>query len=349
MREHERKEATEAEQSKRKIIEKQSTDKKKSSTEQEDSSAVPDSQQDPEVIEPTPPQDHQPSLTDSEVDKENRVVSPVNIDSNIEVPRGADNTVLDYTGLGLDIEFPNKSGISAVEEDLISFPESDTRPTDEHRTTLDEIQSEIFRLFDSFLIDNENIMELIANKLSNRVTKNFQRENKIAEQNQRMITQIIEFLANKDKKFDKETEAQMAKAVTDVLMQCVEKSKDEQSLDSIKESLVEIKERNDDSEFRGQPNIRHFDVGLKIDIKDWIEKYKDAMSDKKASIEKQVSQLKLLTDGAVNAWVKDQLREEDYEDKKAKGQLTQEWFDKLLKKMKDQFTNLNPWVGELRF
>ena len=184
---------------------------------------------------------------------------------------------------------------------------------------LDEIQSEIFRLFDSFLIDNENIMELIANKLSNRVTKNFQRENKIAEQNQRMITQIIEFLANKDKKFDEEMEAQMAKAVTDVLMQCVEKSKDEQSLDSIKESLVEIKERNDDSEFRGQPNIRHFDVGLKIDVEDWIEKYKDAMSDKKASIEKQVSQLKLLTDGAVNAWVKDRLREEDYEDKKGKG------------------------------
>ena len=71
LREHERKEATEAVQSKRKIIEKQSTEKKKNSTEQEDSSAVPDSQQDPEVIEPTPLQDHQPSLTDSEVDKEN--------------------------------------------------------------------------------------------------------------------------------------------------------------------------------------------------------------------------------------------------------------------------------------
>ena len=349
LREHERKEDTEAAQSKRKIIEKQSTEKKKSSTEQEDSSAVPDSQQDPEVIEPTPPQDHQPSLTDSEVDKENRVVSPVDIDSNIEIPRGADNTVLDYTGLGLDIEFPNKSGISAVGEDLINFPELDIRPTDKHRTTLDEVQSEIFRLFDSFLIDNKNIMELIANKLSNRVTKNFQRETKIAEENQRMITQIIEFLANKDNKFDKEMEAQMAKAVTDVLSQCIEKNKDGQSLDSIKESLVEIKERNDDSEFRGQPNIRHFDVGLKIDIEDWIKKYKDAMSDKKASIEKQVSQLKLLTDGAVNAWVKDRLREEDYENKKAKGQLTQEWFDKLLKKMKDQFTNLNPWVGELRF
>ena len=102
---------------------------------------------------------------------------------------------------------------------------------------------------------------------------------------------------------------QMVKAVTDVLAQYgIVRNKDGQSLDSIKESLVEIKERNDDSVFRGQPNIRHFDVGLKIDIKDWIEKYKDAMSDKKASIEKQVSQLKLLTDGAVNAWVKDQLK-----------------------------------------
>ena len=160
------------------------TEKKKSSTEWEDSSAVPDSQQDPEVIEPTPPQDHQPSLTDFKVDKENQVVSPVNIDSNIEVPRGADNTVLDFTGLGLDIEFPNKSGISAVGEDLINFPELDIRPTEKHRTTLDKVQSEIFRLFDSFLIDNENIMELIGNKLSNRVTKNFQRETKIAEENQ---------------------------------------------------------------------------------------------------------------------------------------------------------------------
>ena len=38
---------------------------------------VPDSQPDPEVVETTPPQDHQPSLTDSEIDKENRVVSPI--------------------------------------------------------------------------------------------------------------------------------------------------------------------------------------------------------------------------------------------------------------------------------
>ena len=87
-------------------IEKQSEEKKNNSTEQEDSSVIPDSQQDPEVIEPTPPQDHQPSLADSEIDKENQVVSPTDIDSNIEVPRGADITVLDYTGLGLDIEFP---------------------------------------------------------------------------------------------------------------------------------------------------------------------------------------------------------------------------------------------------
>ena len=269
---------------------------------------IPDSQQDPEVVEPTPPQDHQPSLTDSEIDKENWVVSPTDIDSNIEVPRGADNTVLDYTGLGLDIEFPNKSGISAVGEDLIDFSELDIRSIDKGNITSDEVQNEIFRLFDSFLIDNKNIMELIANKLSNRVTKNFQKEagkfmgTKIAEENQQMITQIVELLANKDNKDDKEMGTQMVKAVTDVLAQYgIVRNKDGQSLDSIKESLVEIKERNDDSEFRGQPNIRHFDVGLKIDIEDWIEKYKDAMSDKKASIEKKVSQLKLLTDGAVNA------------------------------------------------
>ena len=277
----------------------------------------------------------------------------MDIDSDIEVPRGADNTVLDYTGLGLDVEFPSRSGISAVGEDLIDFSELDIRTIDKGNVTSDEVQNEIFRLFDSFLIDNKNIMELIANKLSNRVTKNFQKEagkfmgTKIAEENQQMITQIVELLANKD---DKEMGTQMVKAVTDILAQYgIVGNKDGQSLDSIKESLVEIKERNDDSEFRGQPNIRNFDVGLKIDIEDWIEKYKDAMSDKKASIEKQVSQLKLLTDGAVNAWVKDWLKEEDYENKKANGQLTQEWFDKLLKKMKAQFMNLNPWVGELRF
>ena len=176
LRECERREATEAAQSKRKTIEKQSEEKKNNSTEQEDSSVIPDSQQDPEVIEPTPPQDHQPSLTDSEIDKENWVVSPTDIDSNIEVPRGADKTVLDYTGLGLDIEFPNKSGISAVGEDLIDFSELDIRSIDEGNITSDEVQNKIFRLFDSFLIDNKNIMELIANKLSNRVTKNFQKE-----------------------------------------------------------------------------------------------------------------------------------------------------------------------------
>ena len=120
---------------------------------------VPDSQQDPEVVETTPPQDHQTSLTDSEIDKENQVVNPIDIDSNIEVPRGADNTVLDYTGLGLDIEFPNKSGISAVGEDLIDFSELDIRSIDEVNLTSDEVQNKIFRLFDSFLIDNKHIME----------------------------------------------------------------------------------------------------------------------------------------------------------------------------------------------
>ena len=160
--------------------------------------------------------------------------------------------MLDYAGLGLDIEFPNKSGISAVGEDLINFSELDIRSLDKDNITLYEVQNEIFRLFDSFLIDNKNIMDLIANKLSNRVNKNFQKETKIAEENQQIITQIVKLLANKDNKDDKETGTQIVKAVTDVLSQYgIVKNKDGQSLDSIKKSLVEIKERNDDSEFRG--------------------------------------------------------------------------------------------------
>ena len=60
----------------------------------------------------------------------------------------------------------------------------------------------------------------------------------------------------------------MVKAVNDILAQHgTAGNKNGQFLDSIKESLAEIKEKNDDSEFRGQPNIRHFDVGLKIDIR----------------------------------------------------------------------------------
>ena len=89
----------------------------------------------------------------------------MDIDSDIEVPRGADNTVLDYTELGLDIEFPSRLGISVVGEDLIDLSELDIRTIDEGNITSDEVQNEIFRLFDSFLIDNKNIMELIANKL----------------------------------------------------------------------------------------------------------------------------------------------------------------------------------------
>ena len=65
---------------------KQSEKKQNKDTEQEDLIVVSDSQQDPEIVQPMPPQDHQPSLTDSEIDKENRVVSPADFDSDIEVP-----------------------------------------------------------------------------------------------------------------------------------------------------------------------------------------------------------------------------------------------------------------------
>ena len=62
--------------------------------------------------------------------------------------------------------------------------------------------------------------------------------------------------------------------------------------------------------------LYHFDVGRKIEIEDWLEKFKDVMNDKRASIDKQVSQLKLLTDGAANAWIKDKLKAMKYEEKR---------------------------------
>ena len=88
LKEHERREATETALSKKKTVEKQSEEKKNNSTEHKDSSVIPDSQQDPEVVQPTPLQDHQLSLTDSEIDKENRVVSPTDIDSKWSTWRG---------------------------------------------------------------------------------------------------------------------------------------------------------------------------------------------------------------------------------------------------------------------
>ena len=62
LREQERGETAEA-ASKKKVAAKQSEENKDKDMGQEDPTVVLDSQQDPEIIEPTPPQDHQPSLT----------------------------------------------------------------------------------------------------------------------------------------------------------------------------------------------------------------------------------------------------------------------------------------------
>ena len=43
---------------------------------------------------------------------------------------------------------------------------------------------------------------------------------------------------------------------------------DGQFLANIREALAEIRDKNDDSEFRGQPNIKHFNIGAKVDIED---------------------------------------------------------------------------------
>ena len=37
---------------------------------EENTGIIPDPQTDTEIVEPTPPQDHQPSITDSQIDRE---------------------------------------------------------------------------------------------------------------------------------------------------------------------------------------------------------------------------------------------------------------------------------------
>ena len=170
---------------------------------------------------------------------------------------------------------------------------------------------------------------------------------KVAAENRKFVTKILDLLKTMTEEVKSKDTIQAT--MTELLAQYgIRGTQNGQFLNSIKETLAEIKDK-EDNEFRGQYNIIHFDVGRKIEIEDWLEKFKDVMNDKRASIDKQVSQLKLLTDGAANAWIKDKLKDMKYEEKKMNGELTYEWFEELLKRMKDQFTNLNPWTGELNF
>ena len=56
---------------------------KKKDKEEEEPVDIPDSLSDPEVVELTPPQDHQPSLTNSKIETENKIVSPKGFESEI--------------------------------------------------------------------------------------------------------------------------------------------------------------------------------------------------------------------------------------------------------------------------
>ena len=310
-------------------------------------------------------QDHLPSLADIEINKEKRLVSPIGFESDIETPQAAEQTTTDYTGISIDIPLIDKENVSGgfeiANKELINFSlskletpiETEKLLSTDDTGTVPDVASEISKLFDEFLTNNPEVMDILVDTISKNINENFAKDahkllgTKIAAENRKFLTEILDLLKTK-------TEAVKSKdmiqaTMTELLAQYgIGGTQNGQLLNSIKETLAEIKDK-EDNEFRGQPNIIHFDVRRKIEFEDWLEKFKDVMNDKRASIDKQVSQLKLLTDGAANAWIKDKLKAMKYEEKKMSGELTYEWFEELLKRMKDQFTNLNPWTGELNF
>ena len=310
-------------------------------------------------------QEHLPSLADIEINKEKRLVSPIGFESDIETPRAAEQTATDYTGISIDIPLIGKENVSGgfeiANKELINFSlskietpiETEKLLSTDDTGTVPDVASEISKLFDEFLRDNPEVIDILVDTISKNINENFAKDahkllgTKIAAENRKFLTEILDLLKTKTEEVKSKDMIQAT--MTELLAQYgIGGTQNGQLLNSIKETLAEIKDK-EDNEFRGQPNIIHFDVGRKIEIEDWLEKFKDVMNDKRASIDKQVSQLKLLTDGAANAWIKDKLKAMKYEEKKMSGELTYEWFEELLKRMKDQFTNLNPWTGELNF
>ena len=318
-----------------------------------------------ELSKQTLSQDHLLSLADTEIDKEKRLVSPIGFESDIETPRAAEQTATDYTGISIDIPLIGKENVSGgfenANKELINFSLSKTEtPIETEKLlsaddtgTVQDVASEISKLFDEFLRDNPEVIDILVGTISKSINENFAKDvhkllgTKVAVENRKFVTEILDLLKTKTEEVKSKDTIQAT--MTELLVQYgIGGTQNGQFLNSIKETLAEIKDK-EDNEFRGQPNIIHFDVGRKIEIEGWLEKFKDVLNDKRASIDKQVSQLKLLTDVAANAWLKDYLKAMKYEEKKMNGKLTCEWFEELLKRMKDQFTNLNPWAGELNF
>ena len=218
-------------------------------------------------------------------------------------------------------------GFENANKELINFSLSKTEtPIETEKLlstddtgTVPDVASEISKLFDEFLRDNLEVIDILVDTISKSINENFAKDahkllgTKIAAENRKFVTKILDLLKTKTEEVKSKDMIQAT--MTELLAQYgIGGTQNGQFLNSIKETLAEIKDK-EDNEFRGQPNI-HFDVGRKTEIEDWLEKFKDVMNDKRASIDKQVSQLKLLTDGAANAWIKDYLKAMKYEGEK---------------------------------
>ena len=88
----------------------------------------------------------------------------------MKLPRAADTSLIDYTGLGIDVVFPDRidTSVITIKRDLIDLSELEIRllkSVDERSLTTENTSNKI-KLLDKFLPDND-IMETSNEKLGN--------------------------------------------------------------------------------------------------------------------------------------------------------------------------------------
>ena len=78
-----------------------------------------------ELSKQTLSQDHLPSLADTEIDKEKRLISPIGFESDIETPQAAEQAATNFTGISIDIPLIGKENVSGgfeiANKELINF------------------------------------------------------------------------------------------------------------------------------------------------------------------------------------------------------------------------------------
>ena len=149
----------------------------------------------------------------------------------------------------------SKTATSIETEKLLSADDTGTVP---------DVASEISKLFDEFLTDSPEVIDILVDTISKSINENFAKDaykllgTKVAAENRKFVTKIFDlFTAKTEEVKSKDT---IQAFMTELLAQYgIGGTQNGQFLNSIKETLAEFKDK-EDNEFRGQPNIIYFDV-----------------------------------------------------------------------------------------